>query len=111
MKARHPSGWEVGMTIVFLHRHGSKPQTLTVEKVGRRWLTCGRFRIDAETMVGDVTRSAGRAYASMEEYEEIQASSRLWHQLRNAVNRMSRPDIAATRAAMSALGIEEEPLP
>lgn len=73
-----------------------KPHYVKVEKIGRKWATLegNQGRIDVNTLFKDGAGylSAGRCYASKEDYEIEHAADVLWSRFRDRLSRMyNRP--------------------
>ena len=87
------------------------PASLTIEKVGRKWLTTDGPRINAATLYADGGNysSPGHCYLSREDYERHRADEAQWVVLRDAVGRAWRVpdgvDAATIRQAMAMLKV------
>ena len=86
---------------------------MEITKAGRKWLELdgGIFRADIDTLEidGKGYSSPGRAYASREEFEALQAAQRAWsdfsHRVRFAMTRPEKATPEAIRQASEILGL------
>jgi hypothetical protein len=63
-------------------------QEVVIEKVGRKWATFDRYRIDINTLVADGHgyNSPGTCYLNKEIFIEERASGIAWRDLRQSMN-------------------------
>lgn len=83
--------YEVGQKLWYVPNRTSahlRPREVTVESIGRKWVTCGRMRFDKETGIvdGGSYSSPGRVYASREEYERIVITEAAWSDFVNSLS-------------------------
>lgn len=82
------SYFEPGRQLYFVYRHNRNSEYVTIEKVGRRWLSLSnRCRVDKDTLIADGGEytSPGRAYVSQEQYEAEAHANKLWNTLRRRI--------------------------
>lgn len=77
--------YEVGQKLWYVPNRTSahlQPREVTVESIGRKWVTCGRMRFDKNTgaVDGGSYSSPGHVYASREEHKNIQAMHDVWEE-------------------------------
>lgn len=85
----------VGKKMVFVDRRYSsvKVSTVTIKKVGRKYLTLStgdRAEIDSFTVVANGLRY-GRLYYSMAQYREDEWAGALWKKIVHQIAHMERP--------------------
>ena len=86
--------------------------TVTIYKIGRKWVYAGDIRFDKELGVDGGDYSAGSLYESKEVYDAVVENSRLWSEFRSVINSRNRPaknSAAAIRKTCEILGIEIDP--
>jgi hypothetical protein len=105
--------------LVYYDKRRGAPRTVTVESIGRAWVTLSfgkpayRFRADDPNMRidGRGYTSPGRCYLDGEEYERNLSLDRAWRDLRLYLDRkMDRPEgvsIEDMRQALRLLGAGE----
>jgi hypothetical protein len=106
--------YEVGQSVYVVPAYG-KPSAVTVEKVGRKWVSLsnhrrvgqGSDRLDNPSGVGAI---AGTVYESEAAYQATVARLRAWERFRCAVERQWRPEpipgVEAIAEAARLLGLK-----
>ncbi len=82
-----------GDTLFWVPDNYGNPRNVTIEKVGRKWLTVGRHRVHAETLVGE-TPGYGRVaqcYLSEAEHRALIDRRLAWGNLRRVVANIGMP--------------------
>jgi hypothetical protein len=89
------SDFQVGQKLWYVpSRRHSQPEWVTIEKVGRKWLSVGgRLRLDAETLHADAGghSSPGRAYVSEEAHAAAVRIAQKWREFNTEVSRSWHP--------------------
>lgn len=106
------------------HRHGKHEFEMTIEALGRKWLTVTpgvsnrTARVDRETLaVEGYMRADGQCYRTEQARAEAIDSERLWSHLQRGLRDMPRPpasvDSHAIRQVLGRLGLKqpEDPSP
>lgn len=80
--------WQVGMTVlvdtVLGWQREARIYEAQITAVGRKWITIGHNRFNAETLLLDGGKypSPGRVWASRSEFEAAQVRNQAWAELR-----------------------------
>lgn len=94
--------FKIGQSLYFVPNNKSNNTTewWTVEKVGRKWLTCKRYnrecRVDKKTLNvdGGNYNSPGRCYLSKEEYDKQKYHKDLWESIKHKFDTYNLPNWA-----------------
>ena len=72
---------------------GGTPHFVTILKVGRKWLSCRRMRVDKDSLNvdGNGYASPGKCWLSKEEYEQYSALNKAWADFRRKVDEQRQP--------------------
>lgn len=106
--------YQVGQQLYFVPAHKpSHARLIEIEKVGRKWLTAGRFKIDRETLEvdGGFYSSPGRCWLSQGDYEAAYRLALAWEQFKLHLQNIPRPTgltLDKIREARRVLGLESE---
>jgi hypothetical protein len=99
--------YQVGQKLWYVpNRRYSQPEWVTIEKVGRKWLSVGRrLRLDAETLQADGGgySSPGRAYLTQEEHSTAVRIAAKWSEFTTFVSRRWHPPKHLSEADIDAL--------
>lgn len=87
--------YQVGDTLYFVYsdKRRGKPVTVTIEKIGRKWMTVSPSwmpRINNETLYADggAFSSPGRCFSSEGEYEATELRQKAWSSLHSKMSRL-----------------------
>lgn len=88
------SNYQVGQTLWFVPSgRWEKPGEITIEAVGRKWLTCGRYRLDKETLRADGGQysSPGRAWLNKGAHDAEIALNEGWNDFAKKISIWNKP--------------------
>lgn len=101
--------FKVGQTLWYVPRWNGNSREVTIQKVGRVWLTLSNGeRCDMKLMVNGNQSPNGRVYLSREAYEAEQALRKAWSAFAMLVRGHRQPDgvtIEKIKQASALLGL------
>ncbi|QXV72211.1 hypothetical protein Acf1_00014 [Acidovorax phage ACF1] len=103
--------YKVGDTLFWVSGLVGLNKEVTIDRVGRKWLYSGRYRIDAETLVASTEGygTVARCYPDKTTYEAIVAQQVEWVKLKRATHdRYSPPAHLTTEQITSMLQMIEK---